>query len=202
MKNLMRISAGIMSIALLAILISFTVPDDWIKKGTAPEKYEAGVDKSAGRGGMNAGTIKSIATDIDGNKDFGSLAQNINPSKYLGKKIKFTGFIKCKDVAGWAGLWMRIDEQKKYSLENMKDRFVRGNSDWKKCEIILEVPTDTKNIAFGSLLYGAGQIWFDNLKIAEAGRGEKTTGELEGGNYDYQAPAIQNSEPKNLDFSK
>lgn len=202
MKTLKKISIGVMTVALTAMLISFTLPSGWEKRGSAPEKYEVGVDKSAGRGCMYAGTLKSVANNIDSKNDFGSLVQNLIPDKYLGKKIKLTGSMKCKDVTGWAALWMRIDQPKKYSLENMKDRFVRGNSEWTRCEIIIDVPADAKNIAFGVLLSGAGQIWFDNLNIAEAGEGEKTTGVLEIDEYEYIAPPIQYFAPENLDFAK
>ncbi|MFI5218795.1 MAG: hypothetical protein ACHQNT_04840 [Bacteroidia bacterium] len=199
MKATIKILTSVLLIAMTVALVSFNLPNGWVKRGDSPEKYDAGIDKGAGQNGKNAATIKSIEKNIEG---FGSLVQNFNPSKFLGKKIKLTGYLKSNDVSGSARLWMRIDQPNKYSLENMQDRFIRGNSDWTKCEIVLDVPMDTKNIAFGGLLYGTGQIWFDNLKIEIASNSEKVTGELQVGDYEYKNTLAQNTEPINLDFEK
>src|SRR5258706_1875903 len=201
MKATMKVLVSVLLIAMTVTLVSFTVPNGWVKKGDAPEKYDAGIDKGAGQNGINAATIKSIAEDIGGMDGFASLGQSFNPSKYLGKKIKLSGYIKTKDVTSWSALWIRIDQPTKYSLENMKNRYMRGNSDWTKCEIVLDVPSDTKNIAFGGLLNGTGQMWFDNLKIEHASSSDKELDKLEVGEYEYKAPSIQNAEPTNLNFS-
>jgi hypothetical protein len=183
---------------------SYTMPSNWVKRGGSPDKYDAGIDKGAGQNGINAATIKSITKDIDGKSmdGFASLGQSFNPSKYLGKKIKLSGYVKSADVTGWASLWMRIDQPSKYTLANMQGKFVRGTSEWTMCEIILDVPKDTKNIAFGGLLNGSGQMWFDNLKIEVANNSEKILNKLEVGDYEYKAPTNQNPQPTNIDFSK
>jgi hypothetical protein len=204
MKATKAILTSVLFIMMTITLVSFTIPTGWAKRGGSPEKYDAGIDKGAGQNGKNAATIKSIVKDIDG-KDmdgFASLGQSFNPNKYLGKKIKLSGYVKSKDVEGWASLWMRTDQPTKYTLANMQGKFVRGTSEWTKCEIILDVPNDTKNIAFGGLLNGTGQMWFDNLKIEVANSSDKILDQLEVGEYEYKAPPNQNPEPTNLDFSK
>ncbi|MBK5284056.1 MAG: hypothetical protein JJE25_01525 [Bacteroidia bacterium] len=204
MKTKIKILTSVLLIAMTVTLVSFTAPNGWVKKGGAPEKYDAGIDRGAGQNGVNAATIKSIVKDIDSKSmdGFASLGQSFNPNKFHGKKIKLSGYIKTKDVTSMASLWMRIDQPTKYSLENMKNRYVRGNSDWTKCEIILDVPSDAKNIAFGGLLYGTGQMWFDNLKIEVANNSDKVLDELEIGEYEFKAMPNQNPKPANLDFSK
>ena len=202
MKTISKIMTALLLIGATAALVSFTVPGGWFKKGGAPEKYDAGVDKGAGQNGINAGTIKSISKDISGDDGFASLGQNFNPGKYIGKKIKFSGYVKSLDVEGWASLWLRTDQPTKYTLANMQGRFVKATSEWTRCEIILDVPKDTKNIALGGLLNGTGQMWFGNLKIEIAGSSEKTTGNLEVGEYAFKPLTNQNDGPTNLDFSK
>jgi hypothetical protein len=66
---------------------------------------------------------------------------------------------------------------------------VKGNTEWTKYEIVLEVPETTKNIAFGALLHGTGQIWFDNLNFEVA---------------DNSVPSTKKpkEEPTNLNFEK
>jgi len=203
MTQAKKILANALLLTMSIALASFTLPEGWTKRGGSPEKYDAGMDKGAGQNGINAATIKSIVQDIDGKSidGFASLGQSFNPGKYLGKKIRLSGFVKSKEVSGWASLWMRTDEPTKYTLANMQGKFVLGTSEWMLCEIILDVPMDTRNIAFGGLLNGTGQMWFDNLKIEVAGSSDKISDKLEVGEYEYKAPAVQKAEPKNLDFS-
>ena len=65
-----------------------------------------------------------------------------------------------------AGLWMRVDGMGKdemLSFDNMQNRPITGTTEWKKYEIILPVPESASNLAYGALLDGTGQIWFDNF---------------------------------------
>ncbi len=123
---------------------SFIIPADWFKAGNEPQSYDAGIDKGAGQDGKNAATIKSISENING---FGNLMQNCLPDKYLGKRVRMTGYMKTQDVASWAGFWMRVDQaNSKISLafDNMHDgiqnRSITGSIPWTKYEIVLDVP--------------------------------------------------------------
>jgi hypothetical protein len=127
--------------------------------------------------------------------------QNSAATKYLGKRVRMTGLIKCKDVAYWCGLWLRIDGKNKgqsLSFDNMhdgkSDRSINGTSDWKSYDIVLDVPEKATNMAYGALLVGTGQMWFDNLKFEEVGNEVPVTG--------INKNKENNSEPENLDFEK
>jgi len=178
-----------------AIFFSFDVPDGWIIKGSHPDSYEMGIDKGTGQDGKNSATIKSKEDDIQG---FGTLMQSSSPEKYLGKKIKMTGYLKTDSVNGWTGLWLRVDnaDNQPLSFDNMQDRNITGTTGWTKYEIILDVPANAFNLAYGALLAGSGQIWFDNITFEEAGISEI---EAEVNNSDSK---IINKEPVNLDFEK
>tara|TARA_R110000787_G_scaffold60220_13_gene136636 strand:- start:17774 stop:17980 length:207 start_codon:yes stop_codon:yes gene_type:complete len=47
----------------------------------------------------------------------------------------------------------------------MHDNKILGTTDWTYYEFILNVPKKTSLIAFGALLEGNGEVWFDNLKF-------------------------------------
>jgi len=178
-------------------LLSFDLPNGWIIAGSEPTKYEMGIDKGSGQDGKNAGTIKSIEKSIDG---FGTLMQQCRPVMYAGKKIKMSAIVKSTKVEGWAGLWLRIDQSgstQPLSFDNMQDRPIKGTTDWKKYEIVLDVPSNASNIAFGALLAGTGQIWFDNITFEIVGDAEKVTGSP---NLMKQS-SIQDV-PTNLNFEK
>ena len=177
-------------------LLSFDLPTGWFNAGSKPRSYEMGVDKGAGQDGKNAATIKSIDEKIDG---FGTLMQQSKPGKYLGKRVRMTGLVKSENVASWAGLWLRVDQsgsQQPLSFDNMGDRPIKGTTGWTKYEIVLDVPGNASLIAFGALLDGTGQIWFDKISFEIVGDNVLTTGSVNSKNS-----ATQDG-PTNLDFEK
>lgn len=185
-----RIIAGVLFIVMTATLVSFELPEGWFKAGSKPKSYDMGIDKGAGQDGKNVATIKSIDKKIDG---FGTLMQTSLPQKYLGQRVRMTGFVKSKDVKQKAGLWFRVDQansKKSLAFDNMYDRPVTGTTDWKQYEIVLDVPVNASKLAYGALLAGTGQIWFDNINFEMVDSTIATTGRKE------------NNEPVNLNFEK
>ena len=158
-----KILKGVLLVGTTLALFSFDLPKGWFKAGSDPAKYEMGVDKGAGQDGKNAATIQSTEKSISG---FGTLMQNCSPEKYAGKRVRMTGYMKSKDVAESAGFWFRIDakgSKEPSNFDNMNSRPIKGTTDWKKYEIVLDVASDASNLAYGALISGTGQIWFDNI---------------------------------------
>jgi hypothetical protein len=154
----------------IGTLLSLDPPTGWNKAGNEPDKYEMSMDKGSGQDGKNAATIRSLESEITG---FGTLMQSCLPGKYLGKRVKMTGYMKSKDVSEWAAFWLRVDHAdttqpesvviSTVSFDNMQDRSITGTTDWAKYEIILDVPAKATSMSFGGMLIGTGQIWMDNL---------------------------------------
>ena len=121
--------------------------------------------------------------------------QQCLPSEYAGKRVRMSGYMKSQDVAGWAGFWFRVDGQGARSLafDNMHGRAVRGTTGWKKYEIVLDVPQQATNLAYGALLDGTGKIWFSDLSFEVVDRSVATTNES---GWDALP------KPSNLDFSE
>jgi hypothetical protein len=125
--------------------------------------------------------------------------QRCEPDNYLGKRIKMTGYVKSENVSSWAGLWIRVDEanSKRYlTFDNMGDRPITGTTDWKKYEIVVDVPRNASRISYGALLGETGQIWFDNITFEIVDQTVPTTGIFKR-NKSTSLP-----EPTNLDFEK
>jgi hypothetical protein len=209
------ILATALLIAASGVLLSLDLPSPWIKRGSHPDKYEMGIAKGAGQNSSNAATIRSIEKNIDG---FGTLMQNILPGKYSGKRVRMSGFMKSTDVAEWAGFWMRVDRvntalegdsisASTLSFDNMEDRAIKGTTDWKKYQVVLDVPANATRIAFGALLAGTGQIWFDNVKFEIVDKSIPATQaseEIDAGKMEkklYNSFAVSR-EPGNLNFEK
>lgn len=191
----MKRSLKLALIAGTVLLCSYDLPNGWFPAGSKPKSYEMGTDKGAGQNGLNAATIKSIDKKIEG---FGTLMQQSMPTAYLGKRVRMTGYMKSSDVTSWAGLWLRVDQAgstKSLSFDNMHDRPIKGTTGWTKCEIVLDVPSNASMLAYGALLNGTGQIWFDNLQFEIVDNTVPVTGSGSPSRTTVDGPT-------NLDFEK
>lgn len=192
--NLMKKISFFTAMALLVFFLTKTNSqaqsiDNWHKAGTKPKSYEIGFDKSTYKTGSKSAYLKSIDNKIKG---FGTLMQQCDAKDYLGKKIKMSAYIKSEDVKNWAGMWLRIDSKygrRVLGFDNMQKRAIKGTTDWKKYEIILDVPPDSGSLNYGFLIDGTGQIWFDQLSI-----------EIIGNFDDKDVKNAILSKPANLDF--
>lgn len=186
----------VLLITTIFALFSFDLPSGWFCAGSKPQSYTMGIDKGAGQNSKNAATIKSIDKTIDG---FGTLMQQINPKKYLGKRVRMTAYVKSENVTIWAGLWFRVDQPNSpipLSFDNMESRPIKGTTAWKKYEIVLDVPGNASLMAYGALLSGTGQIWFDNVTFEIVDKSVQTTDIKKTTNT--SSPEV----PTNLDFEK
>lgn len=191
--------AGAFILVIALTLVSFDSPTGWFEAGSDPDSYDMGIDKGAGQDGKNAATIKSKVKKIKG---FGTLMQDCLPDNYLGKRVRMSGMVKTKGLSDWAGLWFRIDQKnsdRDLGFDNMhdgkKDRSIKGTTDWTRYEIVLDVPANASNLAYGALLVGTGQIWFDDIKFEIVDKSVPTTGE----SSEHLMPG---KEPVNGDFEK
>ncbi len=177
----------------LTAFYSFELPEHWFKAGSEPKSYDMGIEIGSAQDGKNAATIKSNTTKIKG---FGTLMQNCSAESFLGKRVRMSGFMKSQLVDDKAGLWLRVDQansEKSLAFDNMLSRPVTGTSEWKKYEIVLDVPLNASNLAYGALLVGTGQIWFDKLNFEIVDQSVATTGM-------GKADMMPVSKPMNLDF--
>lgn len=192
-KNMKKtIVYSLLMLTATIFFFSFNLPKGWFKAGSQPEKYDMGTDIGSGRNGKNAATIKSISNEIDG---FGTLMQQSMPDEYLGKRVRMSGYMKSVNVDQWAGFWFRVDQSKSstpLSFDNMEDRAIKGTTGWKKYDIVLDVPENASNIAYGALIAGTGQVWFDDIKFEIVDKSVPTTGHMSG----------TLKKPQNLDFKE
>lgn len=190
---------GVLFLVAIAVAVfilannSGRIPNGWFPAGNKPAEYEMGIDNSIFQNGNSGAFIKSKSPQEN---EFGTLMQNINAENYLGKRLRLSGYIKSEDVEGWSGMWMRIDGDngKQLGFDNMYGRYIKGTSDWKKYEIVLDISLNSKVINYGVLLNGEGKVWFDNFRLEEVDKNAPVTSTLKGSNLPTQ--------PINLDFEK
>jgi RNA polymerase sigma factor (sigma-70 family) len=174
-------------------------PKGWWGGAQKAGEYEVGTDREVFHGGKASACVemKDVADE-----DFGTLAQSFKADGYRGKRVRLSAWLKTKEVAGGAGLWMRVDSaDKTVSFDNMQNRRVKGTSDWAKYEIVLDVPEASKEITFGLLLAGKGRAWVDDFAFEVVGEKVKSTNLLEEEiPIQRAADAEVPDKPVNLDF--
>lgn len=160
------------SIILTALLLNFSlfvnaseVPEGWQLAGSNPQGYDFVVEKDQGQ---PAPSGKIMSNDQVKPKEFGTSMQVFFPEDYLGKRVKLSAKIKSRNVVGWAGLWMRIDTDKKHAaaFDNMQNRPILGDTDWQDYSVILDVAKDANKLSYGILLVGGGEVWFDEFTFS------------------------------------
>lgn len=183
MLNLCGLLRAVVMIAVavtLCISSWAAVPAPWRLAGNSPAEYEAATDSTMLYNGSPSTYLKARKPGLCGDSkvcdNFGALIQTLKPESYAGKRIRLRANIKVENVKHWAGLWLRIDKGKNaVAFDNMGSRPIKGSREWKRYEVVLDVPSDATAIAFGVLLSGSGALWVNNVNLETVGPDVKVT---------------------------
>src|SRR5579871_4534974 len=74
-------------------------PKGWFKAGNKPGDYAMTVDRETFHSGKASALVKSAVEKPDG---FGTLMQTFKADEFLGKRVRFSGYVRSQDVADWA----------------------------------------------------------------------------------------------------
>jgi hypothetical protein len=96
--------------------------------------------------------------------------------------LQFCGDLRTTDVAGRAGLVLRVPRQGQLGQQRPDGRdplhdpenyfaFVTGTGDWARHEVTAQIPPDANSIIFGVFLVGRGQIELRNPQLEPAAGG-------------------------------
>jgi hypothetical protein len=154
-------------------------PPGWGLAGSKPGNYDTGVDRDTLYNAKPSAFLKAKA-DQDG---FGTLMQSFSADPYIGKRVRFSANVKSDNVARWAGLWMRVDgkdtnlTQQSLTFDNMQNRPIKGTTEWKRYDVVLNVPQGATGVFLGILLDGPGQVWLNDVKVEVVGADVPVTGQ-------------------------
>ena len=169
------------------------LPTGWFVAGSAPNDYEFSRDTSTAQSGQSSALI--AAKSGVASTGFGTLMQVIDAENYRGGRWRMSGYLKTSGVAR-AQMWMRVDgpDKKILAFDNMDSRPVRGTTSWSRYEIVLDVPPDSIDIAFGFfLIQGSGRVWGDSFKFEKVDSTVPVTAPT-------PAAPVLSKEPINTDF--
>jgi len=198
---------SLISIALVALLLpsgaealespgkgGVTIVDGlpgWWHAGSNPTAFEVAVDRRVTHGGRASARLRSVAPVPAG---FGSLLQVASASRYRGKRVRLSAWLKTAAVTRHAGLWFRVDgpdqdPQHALAFDAMANHPTWGTTDWHRCDLVFDVAPEAADVAFGVHLSGPGTIWADDFKIEVVDRSVPIT-------------RASSSSPRNLDFER
>lgn len=143
---------------------AFTL-NGWALVSKMPAQFVYGLDNEVVFNGEASAYINS------GKSNYNSawLTQEINAAKYAGKRLRMTAMVKSENAGkkAWAGIFMNIKGEnfKKAGFDNLYDKNITGQSDWVKCELVMDIPAESKKISFGLYKVYGGNAWIDNISL-------------------------------------
>jgi hypothetical protein len=130
------------------------------------DDYSGTLDNTTAHGGKYSLRL-SYVIDTTGN-DFGVATSQLPIAQAVrGRRVRFSGWIKTKDVSEYASLWWRADDvdSSTIAFNDMYAQAINGTREWRQYSFELPVPANAAFVYFGVLLAGTGDAWFDDLAI-------------------------------------
>jgi hypothetical protein len=167
------------------------IPTGWIVAGSAPKDFEFSLDSNQEWQSHKSALI--AAKPGVASNGFGTLMQTINAENYRGGRWRLSGYLKTAEAVR-AQMWMRVDAANRNvaSFDNMDDRPITGTTNWTRYDIVLDVPANSIDVAFGFLLTKSGKVWGSDFKLERIDTSVPVTS---------TGPSILPKEPLNLDFA-
>jgi hypothetical protein len=121
-----------------------------------------------------------LAASVPEPAGFAALGQRIFADDYRGAAVVFRGEVRCEDVTGHAGVFLRVVTERQFprlargprSPREARDdpanhlAVVSGGQDWCLQEVSAQIPGDAAIISFGLFLNGPGQVRLRNAELA------------------------------------
>jgi bifunctional DNase/RNase len=128
----------------------------WHLDGSASGDYSAAVQDSSA-------ILSSTAPEPSGSA---ALMQTVFADDFRGAPVVFRGEVRTENVAGSAGLCLRLLWRGK-EPDREQERVVSaaGSRDWSREEISALVPEDADSVRFGIVLTGSGRVWLRNPEL-------------------------------------
>jgi hypothetical protein len=206
MKTLVKIIfMSLMTVFMLGFINNDIEPKGWGKYGTNVASYQIGVDNQISQHGQKSAFIESIAGIHFG---FCTLSQICSGKDFKGKRVKMTSYLKSQGRMDTVQMWLRVDNlnnERIADFDNMQNRRIIGTKDWRKCEIVFDVPDAKCVINYGFLFSGVGKAWFDNISFEIVDKSDKSNRRTANNLYARNpnpVPQMIPEKPVNIDFEE
>jgi AraC-like DNA-binding protein len=148
----------------------------WIVTGSMPKLYSVLMDSETNYKGAKSIILKNKSEMLEPGA-FCTILQQFKAANYIGKRVRFSGYIKSQEIKELGGLWMRINSSTAdiLKIDNMQDRPIKGNTDWTYYSVVLDVPENSAIINIGMFLNGIGKLWAAGLTFDIVDKSVSTT---------------------------
>jgi len=158
------------------------LPAEWLGGGLANLGFELGDDRPGAwqPWGVDAG--HRMIWQKGGARSGGRCArcevdEGAEPSwvKYMqrdmpvrpGQRYRFTGWVKAQNVKGRAGWYIHVNGVRPQMVN--QSAYAEGTLDWRRMTIEFDVPEGGRTLSCGTLLWGAGTAWYDDVRLETLG---------------------------------
>ena len=145
-------------------------PGWWFVQHAGETSFEFAVDDQVAKDGKRSLRVKRTGT-----QPFGGVLQTIKADRFRGKRVRLTAFLRLENVEAYGGgvlrdmsgavLMLRAEGGGARSLDDMRDRPLRGTKPWTEVSVEISVPATAAVIEFGAMLSGNGTLWVDAVKL-------------------------------------
>jgi hypothetical protein len=178
--------------------IKSQIPKGWKLSGKSIKGLNVTLDKSIFYSGKSS---VHFTSDTSSHDRYAWMNQFISASDYFEKRIRLSGYIKTKDLDGYACLSFYYVDNNGETVGETRgfNRSISGTLDWTKDEVVIDVPKTAKYLSLGIMVIGNNKIgtfksypevWIDNLNIDEVSKDVILT------------DTKMNTKPINLDFEE
>ena len=165
--------------------------------------YNVGIDSMVVHGGSRSAYIQFRGFEPHG---WATVMQTFRADEYRGKRVRLSAFVKTENLEAGALLWMRVEgpDDSVLAFDNMGDRPIRGATDWRSYDVVLEIPKRAQAVAIGLVLEGWGRVWVDDVTVSLVGTDVAPTAPLGPARARGRASPVTptGDRPLNLDFER
>jgi hypothetical protein len=148
---------------------SASLLEGWVLGGNELRGFSARVDSVMPHGGRGSGLLESVAP---GRGAFGALMQGCRADGLRGHTIRISTFVRSESIRDSATFWFRGYGRGASPLRLDGNTVVvpRGSSEWRREELLVDLPQAAETVAFGISLNGSGRVWIDDLQLEPVAR--------------------------------
>ncbi|MBX9855332.1 MAG: hypothetical protein K2Y26_07395 [Gemmatimonadaceae bacterium] len=155
-------------------------PTGWRMAGSGRDEMRQRGDATVLHEGRPTLRLAAVADSSEG---YGTWMNVLFASPYVGKRVRISVYTRTAGATRRADVWARV-QARESPADGVglvgKNVALPASSDWRRTEIVFDVPRDAVWVHYGVGLAGAGQLWMDRATIEVVGRDVPLTAELPG----------------------
>jgi hypothetical protein len=147
-------------------------PKSWSNTGGSNARFEWKEVEGGGAKGAGKNHVLTISNDAEADRDPHNWRQSIDlPAKRparleLRARAKSPRMDEAASACVMAQCWNAEGKASAYAWSDK----IEGAGEWRDVSAVFDVPADCKSIQVLAYLVGAGEVWFDDLSLAETGK--------------------------------